>query len=88
MTARPPPVPRNATGERLLEAYLDALAALTTARDKLARTAPNERDYYLSTDPKAFMLANDTYHARLSSLDVIMREIQEIVDSISNQLGR
>jgi hypothetical protein len=84
MTARPPTVPRNATGERLLEAYLDALAALTTARDKLVRTAPNERDYYLSHRPKGFHVSE----RRLPRSRVQPREIQEIVDSISNQLGR
>jgi hypothetical protein len=79
-----PTIHLNGTsGMQLLDDHLAAVEALRDAWKALAAAAPNGRDYY-PQGPGAFSTAIDQHADRLSRLDKIKKEIEEIAVAISN----
>lgn len=77
-----PTIHLNGTsGPQLLDDHLAAVEALRDAWKALSAMAPNGRDYY-PQGPAAISIAIDQHADRLSRLDQIKKEIEEIVLAI------
>jgi len=63
------------SAETLAHQYDEAYAALIEAQEKLAETAPNQRDYY--------PLADEEWQAALAAHAARMDAIQRVLDELS-----
>jgi hypothetical protein len=87
MAQTTPTVHLNGTsGDALLRACIDAAMALTKARDALCETAPHGRDYYVQSDPDALQKAQRAHQDRLTRIEQIHDEIEEIGIAVSEQI--
>lgn len=79
-----PTVHLNGTSkEELVSAYVSALEALRLAHSKVALACPNERDYYVKIDgDEAFREARTEQRVRLSLIERVISELQEIAESL------
>lgn len=79
-----PCVHLNGTSKQsLMDALEEAYTAVGDAMDKLRRTAPNGRDYYVY-DNAAYGRAADEHGARMAKLQDIRDEIEAIVGGIEH----
>lgn len=82
MTLAAPMIHLNGTDrETLLEGYMTALNALRKAERAVQETGPNGRDYYTQA-PGAFELAREQHVKRLQGLTTIIRELEQIAETI------
>jgi hypothetical protein len=73
-----PSVHLNGTSrESLSEGYARAFEALDAARERLAETCPNARDYYVQ-GPDAHRAAMREHESRVERLTSIQNEIEEL----------
>lgn len=80
-----PTIHLNGTSKQsLLDDLDEAFSALNEAFDKLKRTAPNGRDYYLQGE-EAFIKAGDAHTTRLRKVHDVIGEIQELMIAIDRQ---
>lgn len=83
-----PTIHLNGTSpERLVEALETAYDKLREAREALAETAPNGRDYY-PQGPQALYAAQDEHLARDNKLQQVMAELEQMIGHISNIRSR
>lgn len=80
-----PTVHLNGTSkDALLEALEKASEALETAYHAIKRTAPNGRDYY-PQQVQAFDAAVREHSGRLSRVDGVKNEIDEMIRGVESQ---
>lgn len=80
-----PMVHSNGTSrESLLKMRSEFYDALETARDKLKKMAPNNRDYYLR-GPHGMETATSVHHQRLAALDGLQQSIEAEMEQIDQQ---
>ena len=75
-------------GGTLFKAYLEAVHAMRDALGKLYETAPNGRDYYLADkagEMPAIQIALSEHGARVTALDKVYRELEELAVHVSDQ---
>jgi hypothetical protein len=78
-----PTIHLNGTSkDDLLEALMEANAAIRDAQKKLAETAPNGRDYY-PQGPNVIYQAQDEHVARMNKLVEVERELSEIAEHLA-----
>lgn len=83
-----PTVHLNGTGHaQLMEAVLDARAAVHEAVKKLSAVMPNGRDYYVQGDG-ALAEARKDYDQMYSNLVAVEVELTELADAIDDQKRR
>lgn len=81
-----PTVHLNGTsGSELLKNVTDAKEALHEAREKLARTSPNGRDYYVQGNT-ALLSASMEYSVREAKLREVFEELEVIQLAIVDQI--
>ena len=69
--------------EMLLEELENAYSALGEALDKLRRTAPNGRDYYVLQEG-SLKRAEDEHRDRMVRIDSVRKEIECLVGAIDD----
>ncbi len=85
MTLAIPAIHLNGTSaERLILALCRASTAIDDAYAKVKLTAPNGRDYY-TQGVKTMEQAEREHHSRLTRLDAVKDELDEIVMAIDRQ---
>lgn len=79
-----PTVHLNGTSQdELLDQLTTATQAIREAQKALANAAPNGRDYYVQSDPRAIYKAQDEHCARMQKLTDVLRELEEIAEHIA-----
>ena len=74
-----PTIHLNGTsGKELCDGYEAAHTAINAAIESLAETHPNGRDYY-PQGPDAFTVARDEHFDRISRLQAVMSEVEELM---------
>lgn len=79
----PPTIHLNGTSrERLLDGFMEASQAIEAAYQAIKQTAPNGRDYY-PQGARAMEAAEAEHYSRLSRLDAIKKELDEMASAVS-----
>lgn len=73
----------GASRESLLEDYCAALSALRYAQEKLCKTAPNARDYYVADD-EAYKSARYEHTARMDKINILLGELNDLTEHIAD----
>lgn len=85
---RIPTVHLNGTsGLELFDQVVDAARGVENAIQKLEKTRPNARDYYVQGD-KAWGKCMTEWQARIGKLLVVEKELGDIVKDITDQLKK
>ncbi len=72
------------TADELLAGYSEAKYQLSLARDAIAKTAPNGRDYY-PQGPNAIVRAEIAHRGRVLTVENLMDELDAIMEAIASQ---
>ena len=83
-----PTIHLNGTSKaELLEQLRNAYTAVRNAQKVLQEAAPNGRDYY-PQGPGAILQAQSEYESRLTRLQDVAKELEEIQEAIYEQGGK
>ncbi len=84
-TAVYPTIHMNGTSQNsLTDGYMNALNAVQTAMDTLARVVPHGRDYY-PQGPEAILLAQTQHREHMGRLNSVVEDLSQIVMHIIRQ---